>query len=326
MGELADLAGASVADGWRDLSVEAVSVLSRADAATVTFLADAKHATPANQTGAGACFVARSEAGVLPPSCIPVISAQPQMAWALSAGRLHRPNRIDPSAAPVHPSAHLEANVSLGHGVVIGEGAQIGEGTMIGPGAVIGPGVAIGRGCAIEARAVIGFALIGDGVRICAGAIIGEAGFGVTPGPRGLMDVPQMGRVILQDGVAVGANSCIDRGAFDDTVIGENTKIDNLVQIGHNVTIGRNCVLVAFAGVSGSVKIGDGVQIGGAAGLADHLTVGDGARLAARTGLISNVPAGETWGGYPARPARQFFREQAWLKRAAARRKAGDEA
>ena len=139
------------------------------------------------------------------------------------------------------------------------------------------------------------------------------------------MDIPQLGRVILQDGVTVGANSCIDRGAYDDTVIGENTKIDNLVMVGHNCVIGRNCLLVANTGISGSVTVGDNVIFGGKAGIGDHITIGDGARVAAGAGVLANVPAGETWSGYPARPIRQFLRETVWLAKQASSKKAPKE-
>jgi UDP-3-O-[3-hydroxymyristoyl] glucosamine N-acyltransferase len=170
---------------------------------------------------------------------------------------------------------------------------------------------------------VIGFALVGDNVRILANSVIGEAGFGLAPGAKGLIDVPQLGRVIIQDGVSIGACSCVDRGAFDDTVIGENSKIDNLVQVAHNVVIGRNCVVAGHCGLSGSTVLGDGAQLGGRVGLADHVTIGAGARLAAASGVMRDVPAGETWAGIPATPARQWFREMAWLTRAASRKSGG---
>ena len=226
----------------------------------------------------------------------------------------------------MHPSAQLEDGVILGPGAVIGQNAVIGRGTYISAGAVIGPGVTFGRDGYVGANASIGFALIGDKVRVHSGAVIGEPGFGAAAGPDGLVDVPQLGRVIIQDGVTIGSGSCIDRGAWDDTVIGENTKIDNFVQIAHNVVIGRNCLLAAHTGISGSVFVGDGCMFGGRAGVSDHRMIGAGARIAAAAGVMSNVPAGESWGGYPARPMKRWLREIAWLARAARRpHRGGDE-
>ncbi|HEY0437661.1 MAG TPA: UDP-3-O-(3-hydroxymyristoyl)glucosamine N-acyltransferase [Phenylobacterium sp.] len=319
LAELAEVTGSVLADSSTSTrQIRAVSILEGAAADTVTF-AGKGFLESVGVTHAGACFLLQADAEKAPAGCAVLLTPSPQRAYALAAQRLHRP-RIVFGQEAIAPTAKLEPGVVLAHGVVVGAGAQIGRGTRIGANSVIGPGVSIGRDGDIAANVTIGFALIGDRVRILAGAVIGEPGFGATVGDSGLIDIPQLGRVILQDGVTVGANTCIDRGAFDDTTIGENTKIDNLVQIAHNVRVGRNCVMAAQTGISGSVDIGDGVQFGGRAGVADHLTIGAGARIAAAAGVMQDVPAGETWGGAPARRLREFLRETAWLMREARRK------
>ena len=323
LSDLAALTGATLAnaaDGPRQ--IRAVSILAGAGPDTVTFISDRKLLGQAADTKAAACFIGPQDADTLPLGCAALVLASPQMGYALAAARLHRP-RFATGEKGVHPDAVIEPDVVLSPGVVIGAGAQVGRGSRIGANTVVGPGVAIGRDCKISANVTIGFALIGDRVRISAGAVIGEPGFGATGGPQGLIDIPQLGRVILQDGVGIGANSTVDRGAFGDTVLGENTKIDNHVQIAHNVRVGRNCVMAAYTGISGSVTIGDGAQFGGRAGVVDHLNIGDGARIGAGAGVLRDVPSGETWSGFPAKPVRQWMRETAWLSRQASR-KEGD--
>ena len=326
LAELAELTGTTLAvagDGGRRIA--GVAPLARAQPHDIAFLSDRRYVRDLEGTAAGACFVAPDHVDRAPPGCAVLVAARPQAAYAAAANRLHRPHP-EVGAAAVHSEAEVEPGAVLARGVVIGAGARIGSGTEIGANTVIGPGVAIGRRCRIGAGAIIGFALIGDDVRIFAGAVIGEAGFGVAATGSDVVDVPQLGRVIIQDRVTIGANTCIDRGAWDDTVVGENTKIDNLVQIAHNVRIGRNCVFAAQSGISGSVVIGDDVMFGGRAGIADHLDIGAGARIAAAAGVMKNVPAGEVWCGSPARPLRRFMRETAWLaKSAQARGEAGSD-
>ena len=324
MADLAGRSGARLSGRSPSDLISGAAPLAKATAGDVSFLAHRKHAADLRTCAAGACFVREEDAALVPDGCAALVTPAPQAAWAVAAGLLHAPLEHDTGAGPIHPSASFEEGAVVEYGAVVGPGAAIGRGTRIGPGAVIGPGVAIGRDCRIGAGAVIGFALIGDRVSIHAGAVIGEPGFGATAGGRGVIDIPQLGRVILQDAVTVGANSCIDRGAHDDTSVGENTKIDNFVHIAHNVSLGRNCVLAAYTGISGSTVIGDGVQFGGKAGIADHLTIGAGAGIGAAASVFKDVPAGEVWTGFPARPLKRWMRETAWLARRAAERTRGE--
>lgn len=322
LGELAALTGARLVDaGSVDRRISGVAPLDQAGPDEIAFLGDRKHIASLRASRAGACFVPEAALDEVPASCIALVSGRPHGDWAKAASTLHIPIPFECGVDAIHPSARLEDGVAIAPHVTIGAEARIGRGTRIGPGAVIGPGVTIGRNCEIGANATVGFALIGDRVRLYAGARIGEAGFGATAGDGGVADVPQLGRVILQDGVTIGANSCVDRGAFDDTVVGENTKVDNQVHIAHNVRVGRNCVMAAYTGISGSVVIGDGCAFGGRAGVADHVTIGAGARIGAAAGVFRDIPAGETWGGFPAQPMKSWLRETAWLARMARRNK-----
>jgi len=210
-------------------------------------------------------------------------------------------------------------------GAVVGPEAEIGGGTVICAGAVIGPRVRIGRNSAIGPGASVIHALVGNNVIIHAGARIGSDGFGYQPSPRGHLKVPQLGRVVIQDDVEIGANTTVDRGALSDTVVGEGSKIDNLVQIAHNVVIGRHCIVVSQTGISGSTQLGDFVMLGGQVGVVGHVTIGTGAQIAASSNVKGDVPPGVRWGGSPAKPVREWFREVATLRRLAARRAADDD-
>jgi len=269
---------------------------------------------------AAAVFVTSKLLDDVPEGVAALVTPAPQLAFAL-AGAVLVPAAIRPlqltsetgiaATASIDPSAKLEAGVIVEAGAAIGAGAEIGAGTIISAGASIGPGTRIGRNCHVGPAATVQHALIGNKVILHPGVRIGQDGFGYVPGPAGLVKVPQIGRVIIQDHVEIGANTTVDRGALDDTVIGEGTKIDNLVQIGHNVRIGRHCIIVSQVGIAGSATLGDRVMIGGAAGVNGHLTVGDGAQIAARSGVAGNVPPGARWGGVPARPISAFLRDAA---------------
>jgi UDP-3-O-[3-hydroxymyristoyl] glucosamine N-acyltransferase len=318
LGELVLLTSGKVR-GAADVSmpIDGVAILDRATERTITFLAHKRAGGGISASQAGFCLVSDTLQDLVPRGCVAVIVSNPQLAYAQAAGRLHAPRLTTETA--VSGTARIEGGVHLDPGVVIGPEAQVGRGSRIGANSVVGPGVTLGRECEIGPNVTLGFALLGDRVKISAGAVVGEAGFGAVAGRNGLVDIPQLGRVIIQDGVTIGANSTIDRGAFDDTVIGENTKIDNLVHIAHNVRIGRNCVMAAYTGISGSVFIGDGVQFGGRAGVVDHVSIGSGARIGAGAAVTKSVPAGETWSGGPARPLRRWLRETAWVARMAQR-------
>ena len=296
-----------------ELRITGIAPLDSAGPSDIAFYDSPRFLDDLKRTTAGACFVKPTQVSHVPPGVAVLTSSKPYISLiavtcalfggALRPGPVFGGRGVD-SGAFVHPEARLEDDVTVDPGAVIGPRAEIGSGTVIGANAVIGADVCIGRNCSIGPGASVLHALIGDRVILQPGARIGQDGFGFVPGPRGLTKVPQVGRVIIQDDVEIGAGTAIDRGVNRDTVVGEATKIDNLVQIGHNVTIGRNCAIVAQVGIAGSVILGERVQLGGQVGIADNLTIGDGARVAAKSGVKDNIPAGETWYWYPAMRAR----------------------
>jgi UDP-3-O-[3-hydroxymyristoyl] glucosamine N-acyltransferase len=331
--KLAEYLGAELADdASADIVVRSVAPVHRAAHGDICYILSRRGLKELASCRASA-LICEPSLRLLIPDRIPVIlSSKPHTAFAMAGLLLHpeaarpdavtsQPVAISP-AAFVDPTAKLEANVTVEPMAVIGQGAEIGEGTSIRAGAIVGANVKIGRNCTISAGASVLCALIGNNVIIHNGARIGQDGFGYAPGPRGMVKIVQIGRVIIQDHVEIGANSTVDRGAMDDTVIGEGTKIDNQVQIGHNVRIGRHCAIVSQVGIAGSTKIGDGVQIGGQTGLNGHITIGDGVQIAAKSGVLSDIPAGERYAGMPARPLWDFLRESAEItKRSGGRNK-----
>jgi UDP-3-O-[3-hydroxymyristoyl] glucosamine N-acyltransferase len=309
-----------------DRRIGNIAPLDSAGPDDITFLDNAKYLNALKVTRAGACLLLPRFATAVPDRLVVLVSAEPYRAFVAVARALFpaalRPSSLFGAAgrapgAQVHPSARIEAGVTIDPLAVIGPGAEIGAGTVIGAGAVIGPNVAIGRDCAIGPGATVQHTLIGDRVIIHPGARIGQDGFGFLPSPKGHEKVPQSRRVIIQDDVEIGANTTIDRGSTRDTVIGEGTKIDNLVQIAHNVAIGRHCLIAGQVGISGSAQVGDFVMMGGQVGLADHVTIGAGAMLGAQSGYAQDVPAGARFVGSPGQPVRDFVRGVVMLRRLA---------
>jgi UDP-3-O-[3-hydroxymyristoyl] glucosamine N-acyltransferase len=318
--EIAALTGACLVDPSRTgQTVRGLASLDEAGPMHLTFFDNLKYADQLASTKAGACLVnARSEAKV--PAHVAVLRAsQPFRAFVKIARQLHRDalrpqswvgNSAIAASAIIDPTAHLEDGVIVDPLAVIGPRVEIGAGSVIGAGAVIAADVRIGRDCDVGARTAIQCALIGNNVLIHPGCSIGQDGYGfVFFGPDGHQKVPQTGRVVIQNDVEIGAGTTIDRGSVRDTVIGEGTKIDNQVQIGHNVIIGRHCLLAAQIGLAGSLTIGDNVALGAKVGINNHLKIGDGAQVTAMSGVKDDIPANGRWGGYFAKPTKQWFRE-----------------
>jgi UDP-3-O-[3-hydroxymyristoyl] glucosamine N-acyltransferase len=315
VGEIAKLTGAELrrdADPAR--TITGIATLDRGGPSDLAFLDQTGLSDTARASAVGACLTKRQLADCVSPHAALLVIENPFEAFVAVARALF-PDALRPSSlfsgaasasgvaagAVVHPSARLESGVTIDPGAVIGAGAEVGSGTAIGANAVIGADVRIGRNCAIGPNVSVAHALIGDRVVLHAGCRIGQDGFGFAMALNGHRKIPQIGRVIIQDDVEIGAGTCVDRGGLSDTMIGEGTKIDNQVQVGHNVVIGRHCVLVAQVGIAGSVVLEDYVMLERQVGVADNLTIGEGARVGAQSEVMSNIPAGQSWLGSPAK-------------------------
>jgi UDP-3-O-[3-hydroxymyristoyl] glucosamine N-acyltransferase len=316
--EICEITGAKMRAGDdSERTVGGIAPLDLAGPRDLAFIASPKYADQLPALRAGICLASERFAPEVSGRTVVLIARDPYRAF-VAVGQKLFPEALRPSTltgadgvvpgAFVHPTARLEPEVRIDPGVVIGPRAEIGAQTVIAAGAVVGPDVRIGRRCAIGACASITHALIGDDVTIHAGCRIGQDGFGYVSTASGHNKVPQIGRVIIQDRVEIGANTTVDRGGTRDTIVGEGTKIDNLVQIGHNALIGRHCLIVAQSGLSGSVTMEDYAVLGGQVGIADHLTIGEGAQVGAKSGVMTDVPAGGRWLGSPAMPRKTFFR------------------
>ena len=313
---IAELVGGTLA-GDPDVEVQSLAPLDRATSVDLSFLAAARYAPLYERTTAGAVLIAPEFAEVASTAPARIVVERPHDAVLTVLPKLYR---APPREAGIHSTARLGRGVTLGRDVTVGPFAVIGDGASLGDRAwvdahvVVGAGVAIGADARIYPAATLySGTVIGERVAVHSGVRIGSDGFGYVF-RNGIHDkIPHVGRCIVENDVEIGANSTIDRGSIDDTVIGAGTKIDNLVHIAHNVRIGRLCLIMAQVGIAGSARIGDGVVIAGQAGLAGHVVIGDKARVGAQAGVFGDIPAGETWSGYPARPHRQSLRASAAL-------------
>jgi UDP-3-O-[3-hydroxymyristoyl] glucosamine N-acyltransferase len=318
-GEIATLTGAELDDpNLADIEISRLAPANEGGAGALIFVDGRRNAGSLSRVTAAAVLCTRDIVALVPDGMAALVTPRPQVAFT-DVARVLFPTalRLAPltgetgvsAAAHIAGSATVEAGAIVEAGAVVGPGAAVGRGSIIGPNAVIGPATQIGRDCFIGPNTTVQCAMLGDRVIVHPGARIGQDGFGYLPDKGGLRKIPQLGRVIIQDDVEVGSNTTIDRGALSDTIVGEGTKIDNQVQIAHNVRIGRGCVIAGHCGISGSVTVGDYVMMGGRVGVADHMTIGNRVQLGANSGVMNDIPEGERWAGSPAKPFREAFRE-----------------
>ena len=332
--DLAERTGSTMAepvDG--NLEIAAASPLEDALPGSLTFIDNPRYTKFLPDTKAAAVFCSQKLAEKVPAGTVALIHSEPYKAYATALSLLYptaaKPQSMTGEAgvsvrAVISKDVTLEDDVLIEAGAVIGKGVSIGKNTQILANAVIGQGVQIGRNCVVGPLATVTSAYIGNDVIIHTGVRIGQDGFGFAMGPGGHQKVAQVGRVIIQDKVEIGANSTIDRGSNRDTVIGEGTKIDNLVQIGHNVVIGRHCVIVGLAGIAGSATLEDYVVIAGQVGVGGHTKVGQGAQIGGGAGTHTDIEAGAKVIGYPAIPIKDWVKMNMKLKALIQKKTKGD--
>lgn len=327
--DIADAVGAEIATPVdAELQIQDVRPLGEAKAGQLTFFDNPKYRDQLGKTAATACLLRPDHADLVAGDTCALTTAAPYHAFA-KAMQLFYPDAMRSTAtglvartaatgsSTIHPSAQIAADAVIETGAFVGEGARIESGVLIASGAVIGYRVHIGAGSYVGPGAAVMHAIVGKNVVVHAGVRIGQDGFGFAMGPQGHIKVPQIGRVIIEDDVEIGANSCIDRGALNDTVVGAGSKIDDLVMIGHNVRIGRNCIIVAQCGIAGSATLGDFVVMGAKAGIAGHVKIGSGVQIAGASHVKDDIAEGMKIGGTPAKPFREWARELAAIRRLA---------
>ena len=303
--------------GVRDFEISSVATLKHATDTELSFFGNKKYKDDLKNTKAGAVIISEADLGCLPDNVVALVSSNVMVSYAKALTVLCYP---DEHVAHVCQTAVISDTAKIGKGCYIGDYVKIEDDVEIGDNVVVGSNTIIEKGCKIgdngliRNNVTISHSIIGCNVIINSGARIGESGFGLIPTGSGMVYVKQLGRVVIGDRVRIGANTTIDRGSIEDTVIGNDTIIDNLVQIAHNVTIGNHSILVSQVGVAGSSKIGNGVILAGQVGVSGHIEIGDGAVAAAKSGIAASVDAGKVVGGIPAVDAGIWKRQAAFLK------------
>lgn len=316
--QIAELVKGKALNISAQLEITGAEGLAEAGASDISFLGNPKYADMVSQSKAGLVLMPESA----PDTGRPVILVKnPQLAFAQILTIIDK-ERSSLLTAGIHPTAVIMPGARIGAGVAIGphavidENAVIGDRTRIGALAYIGNGTMVGADCVIYAHVTLRERVsLGDRVIVHPGTVVGSDGFGFVPSGAGIFKIPQIGTVAIEDDVEIGANVTIDRATTGATRIGKGTKIDNLVQIAHNVQIGACCMIVAQVGISGSTKLGNGVVMAGQCGTAGHLSIGDRAVVAGRAGVTTDIPAGQTYSGFPARPHREELKNQALVKK-----------
>jgi UDP-3-O-[3-hydroxymyristoyl] glucosamine N-acyltransferase len=319
--EIIDLTGATMLPGKEsplDKQINDVSPLETATSNQLSFLINTKYIDSFKTTKAGLCFIDEKFADKTPQTTTALVHSNPYKAYAIIASKLYPQNSSTGSIstnAIISNTAKIGKNCEIGNFVVIEDGAEIGDNSIIDHGSVIKQNVTIGSNAKISSNVTISHSIIGNNVLIHPGVRIGQDGFGFASDHTGHLKVPQLGIIRIGNNVEIGANSTIDRGSSQDTVIGDMCQLDNLVQLGHNVKLGMGCVIVAQAGVAGSSKLGNFVVLGGQVGVAGHLTIGDQVQVAAQSGVAKNIEDKEIMGGSPAVPIRQWHRQNFKLQK-----------
>jgi UDP-3-O-[3-hydroxymyristoyl] glucosamine N-acyltransferase len=317
--EIIEITGASISKPVDlDAKIEDVASLELANSKHLSFLINNKYIEAFKSSKAGFCFVHEKFTAHAPDSMVVLVHSNPYKAYALVAGRFYKEkSNIGEiaSSAFIAKTAKIGKNCNIGHNVVIEEDVVIGDNTRIDHNTVIKRSVVIGNDCKIASNVTVSHSVIGNNVVIYPGARIGQDGFGFASDHTGHLKVPQLGIVQIGSFVEIGANTTIDRGSAQNTVIEDMCQIDNLVQLGHNVHLGKACVIVAQVGIAGSTKLGDFVVLGGQVGLAGHLNIGNQVQVAAQSGVAQDVADKQIMGGSPAVPIRQWHRQNFCLQK-----------